>query len=244
MEIPSSLSTDVLICGAGPGGVAAALSVARAGRRCILIDPTDWIGGQLTSQAVPPDENRWIERSSGVQGATASYLAFRDAVRQWYRDHRPLNDDARSNTELNPGGGWVSRLCFEPVVGVAVLNAMLSPFVQRGLITILLDHEPIAADVDHDRVRAVTLANHAGETVTIEARYFLDATELGDLLPLTNAGYRVGAEHANTFGELHGRPDADDPLDQQAISWCFAVEHRPGENYTVDRPARYDFWRD
>ena len=63
------------------------------------------------------------------------------------------------------------------------------------------------------------------------------------LLPLTNAGYRIGAEAISDFGELHGHP-VGDPNDQQAVSWCFALEHRPGEDHTIARPERYAFFRD
>src|SRR5437667_465258 len=52
---------DVVVVGGGTGGVAAALAAARAGLRVILTEETDWVGGQLTSQAVPPDEHPWIE---------------------------------------------------------------------------------------------------------------------------------------------------------------------------------------
>ena len=48
---------DLAIIGGGLGGCAAALAAARNGLRVILTEETDWIGGQLTSQAVPPDEN-------------------------------------------------------------------------------------------------------------------------------------------------------------------------------------------
>ena len=50
-------------------------SVAAAWRRpglvgvVILSEETDWLGGQLTQQAVPPDEHPWIESF----GCTASY---------------------------------------------------------------------------------------------------------------------------------------------------------------------------
>src|SRR6266545_4302844 len=55
------LSCDVAIIGGGTGGCAAALAAARNGMRVILVEETDWIGGQLTAQAVPPDEHPWIE---------------------------------------------------------------------------------------------------------------------------------------------------------------------------------------
>src|SRR5213080_1898225 len=107
------MKVPILILGGGTGGVAAALAIARSGGRCIITEPTDWIGGQLTSQAVPPDENRWIEgdESPGFFGATASYIDFRSRLRQYYRANRRLTEAARSNPRLNPGNGWVSHIC-------------------------------------------------------------------------------------------------------------------------------------
>ena len=32
-------------------------------------------------------------------------------------------------------------------------------------------------------------------------------------------------------------------MDQQAITWCAALEWRPGEDHTLERPAAYEFWR-
>ena len=54
-------TTDILIIGGGLGGVAAALSALKLGKRVILSEETDWLGGKLTEQAVPPDENPCIE---------------------------------------------------------------------------------------------------------------------------------------------------------------------------------------
>ena len=99
--------TDILVAGGGVGGVAAALAAVSLGRRVVLTEETDWLGGQLTSQAVPPDEHRWIESF----GCTARYRKFRQGVRQYYRDHYPLNFSAQRDPHLNPGAGSVSKLC-------------------------------------------------------------------------------------------------------------------------------------
>jgi len=104
---PLSLSAAVLIVGGGVGGVAAALAACRAGQRVVLTEETLWIGGQLTSQAVPPDEHPWIEES----GCTRSYREFRDEVRLRFLRDAPLNSASRSVARINPCGGWVSRLC-------------------------------------------------------------------------------------------------------------------------------------
>ena len=236
----SEWGADLVIAGGSVGGCAAALAACRAGLRVILTEATDWIGGQLTSQAVPPDEHPWIESA----GCTRAYRQFRNGVRGYYRDHFPLTARARADALLNPGNGSVSRLCHEPRVALAVIEQMLAPHLSTGRLRILLEHEPIAADVAGDRVRAVTVRDRGSDRRRVlAAPYFIDATELGDLLPLTRTEFVVGAESRRETGEPRA-PEAADPLDQQAVTWCFAIDHRPGEDHTIDRPADYAFWRD
>ncbi|MCA9153960.1 MAG: FAD-dependent oxidoreductase, partial [Planctomycetales bacterium] len=47
------LTTDVLVCGAGCAGTAAALSAARQGVRVLLIEKAPFAGGILTSVGLP-----------------------------------------------------------------------------------------------------------------------------------------------------------------------------------------------
>ncbi|MFA0741777.1 MAG: hypothetical protein DFNUSKGM_001894, partial [Candidatus Fervidibacter sacchari] len=68
---------DVAIIGGGLGGCAAALSATALGRKVILTEETDWLGGQLTAQAVPPDEHPWIEQF----GCTRRYRKLRNLIR-------------------------------------------------------------------------------------------------------------------------------------------------------------------
>lgn len=233
-------SADLVIVGGGTGGVAAALAACSAGLRVILTEETDWIGGQLTAQAVPPDEHPWIEQF----GCTRRYRQFRNQVRRFYQDHYPLTAEARANPLLNPGNGSVSRLCHEPRVALAVLQASLAPHVSGKRLEVLTHTSPVRADVDGDRVRSVTVRNRLSQDeMVLTAPYFIDATELGDLLPLTGTEFVIGAESRRDTGEPHA-PDEAQPLNQQAFTWCFAVDHRPGEDHTITRPAEYEFWRD
>jgi hypothetical protein len=232
--------TDVLVVGAGLGGVAAALAACRAGRSVMLTEETDWIGGQLTSQAVPPDEHPWVEQF----GTTTSYRRLRDGIRDYYRRWYPLRGRARDRRDLNPGAGRVSKLCHEPRVALAVLEAMLAPYRAAGTLSVLLHTVPAAAQVDRDRVTAITLCStrDRGVRTTVEADMVLDATENGDLLPLTGCEWVTGAEAQREHDEPSA-PEHADPHDIQGFTYCFAVDHRPGENHVIDRPADYTFWR-
>ncbi|WP_283138440.1 FAD-dependent oxidoreductase [Rhizohabitans arisaemae] len=231
---------DVLVVGGGLGGVAAALAALRGGAHVVLTESTAWLGGQLTSQAVPPDDHPWVERF----GASVSYRALRAGIRDHYRRWYPLRADSAADPYLNPGAGRVSRLCVEPRAAVAVLDAMTAPWQAAGRLTVLRRHTPVAASVDGDRVRSVTLLDgETGTEVVVEADYVLDATEIGDLLPLTGTEYVTGFESREDTGEPSA-PAKAQPLNMQAVSVCFALEHRAGEDHTIDKPDDYPYWRD
>jgi len=234
------LAADVVIIGGGLGGCAAALAAARNGLRVIMTEETDWIGGQLTSQAVPPDENQWIE----THGGTRSYQELRTRIRDYYRHNFPLTEAARANLQLNPGNGDVSRLCCEPRVALAGLQEMLAPFVAGNRVEIWLEHKAVGASVTGDKIEAVQVrSSRTGNKLTLHAPWFVDATEMGDLLPLTKTEYVTGAEAQKETSEPHAKSEAQ-PHNMQAFTCCFAMEYLRGEDHTIGPPRDWKFWRD
>ena len=78
----ADIQCDVLIIGASLGGVAAALRAGAVGAAVCLVEPSGWIGGQMTGQGVStPDENEYVE----TVGSTASYRDFRQRVLRAYQ---------------------------------------------------------------------------------------------------------------------------------------------------------------
>jgi hypothetical protein len=205
----------------------------------ILTEETDWIGGQLTSQAVPPDEHQWIES----HGCTQTYRALRNGIRDFYRRHYPLTEAVRATLTLNPGDAMVSRICHEPRVALAVLEAMLAPYVSQGNLTLLLETKAISAEAANDSVRAVKVRDlRSDRERVLNAPFFIDATELGDLLPLTKTEFVTGAESRQQTGELHAAEKAD-PNNQQAFTMCLAVDFDPHGEHVIEKPPEYAFWR-
>jgi len=238
-EITKEFAADVVIIGGGLGGCATAIAACRNGLNVILTEETDWIGGQISQQGVPPDEHQWIE----TEGAPASYRDFRKRVRDYYKRNYALTDDAKAREYLNPGDGSVSRICHEPKVAVAVLNEIFAPYTSTGRLKILTDYKISKADVAGDSVKHLEVVNtKSGNSIVLTAPYFVDATECGDLLPLTGTEYITGAEAKSDTKEIHAALKHE-PKNNQAFTLCFAMDYQPDVNNTIDKPANYDFWK-
>lgn len=103
---------DVVIVGGTTAAFAAALSAADEGARVALLEPTDWVGGQLTASAVPAVDEAWHKVTDPDSG---DVLVNVSAIAREPANMTPLFRDALLATG-NPGRGWVSRFCFEPRV--------------------------------------------------------------------------------------------------------------------------------
>ncbi|MEY2785382.1 MAG: hypothetical protein RL277_1592 [Planctomycetota bacterium] len=213
---------DVLIVGGSLGGCAAAIGAE--GLDVWMVEDSDWIGGQVTSQGVSAlDEHRLIESFGG----TREYMQFRAGVRR------------RSGGVANPGGGWVSRLCFEPRVGLAELEERLA----RSGTRILREARVVRAEVHEDRVREVSILDREGREIRLAPRLVLEASDTGEFYPLAGIEHRLGSDAKSETREAHAK-DVADPLRQQSYTYPFAVEWRPGESHVIEKPEGYERFRD
>jgi hypothetical protein len=220
-EHVAEISCDVLIAGAGMGGIGAALAVTRHGHSACVTEETDWIGGQATAGGVPAlDENRFIE----ISGGTRSYYEFRNGIRAAY------------GGLANPGRCYVSALCFEPKVGVDVLTRMLA----GRSIRVFLRTRVVDLEQQHGRfISAVAWQFDKREALRFRFQWVLDATETGELLPMTSLPYVVGSEAKSDTAEPHAAANANHAC-VQSFTYPFAVERRDGERHIIDKPSDYD----
>ena len=161
-------------------------------------------------------------------------------------DHyRPFAGEAGKQPHFNPGNCWVSRVAFEPKVAVAAMMALLEPHIREGRLTLHLRAKVAAAETREDRIVSVTaISLDGGDTLRFRPAMVIDATELGDLLPLVGAEYVVGAETVAETGEAHAQPVERKPNCVQSFTYVFGLERRPlGERHVIERPARYEYFR-
>ena len=244
-DMTQNISCDILIVGGTAGGTAAALAAAGAGTHVCLLEETDWLGGQLTTQGVcTPDEQRHIE----TFGGTRRYNAFRTAVRAHYRTHYRLSAEAAAlpDAKFNPGNCWVSRLAYEPKIGQQILQEMARPFVEAGNLKLVFRTHAVACEMnttDSARIAAVIAEDADGIRTRFAARYVLDATDLGDLLPLCGEqgiDWTVGAESRAETGEPDA-PESPRPDWIQPLTFPFALEWSPDtiETNLIEPPEDY-----
>lgn len=229
-----NITVDIAVYGGSLGGVLAAWSAAKAGRKTALFSETEWIGGQLTSQAVPPDEHRWIEET----GCTASYRAYRNKVREHYRNHPFIIDELKTKDFFCPGGSSVSRLSHPPRLALRFLTEMLEPFIQSGVLTVYYGYALDSAEATETEIKRLLLKKD-GEYTEVKAAYYLDGTDEGDLIAKSGCEYVTGAESRAMTGE----PSSLDrflPEDRQPVTWSLAFENRLRGDYVIDKPADYE----
>ncbi len=233
----ASSPAPVVVVGGGLAGLAAVVAAVDAGANVVLLEAGTQVGGQITQQLVAPlDEHRAIE----THGAPASYRFVRDAVRAHYRRQAPPGAPAAAWT--NPGNGWVSRLCFEPRVGAAVLDDLLARVQATGRLKVLFATR--VTDVQRAGARICQLdVDTPDGPRSFRPAVVVDATELGDLLPLADAPWVTGAEARSETGERLAPAQAD-PGRTQAITVCAVLRRDPRPGPVLPRPVGYERLRD
>jgi hypothetical protein len=162
---------DVVVYGATPSGVIAAVTAARAGATTVLLEPTGHVGGMLANGLVATD----IGDKRSVGGHAKEFF---DRIAARYADR-----------------GIVARWAFEPHVAEQVFEEMLA---DAG-VTVVRDAALVAADaVALDATRIVAVTTSAG---TFTGEVFIDASYGGDLMAAAGVTHTVGREAAATYGE-------------------------------------------
>ena len=177
---------DVVVYGATPGGIAAAISSARQGRRVVLVENHDHVGGMMTSGLGKSD----VEKRALIGGL---FVEFTTRVKSYYTERYGPDSE---NAKLSRDGYY-----YEPSVAESVLDEMLR---EQQRITILKGWRLVSAKVRDHALRSIRLANRRdGKEKQLSASVFIDATYEGDLFASAGAEFRLGRESREEFGEPH-----------------------------------------
>ena len=177
---------DVVVYGATPGGISAALSAAGQGRRVALVAYNTHVGGMMTSGLGKSD----VENRAMIGGL------FREFTRRIKRTYVARYGAESENAKLCRDGYY-----YEPSVAESVLESMLQ---EQSGITVFRGWRVESATVETDALRSVEFEHRRrGERQTLASRVFVDATYEGDLYAAAGAEFRLGRESRDAFNEPH-----------------------------------------
>jgi FAD dependent oxidoreductase len=229
---------DVVIVGATPGGIAAAVAAARSGASVLLVEEQAHVGGVIAGG---------LSNIDNVNTAVIGGL-FNEFKRRIV-EHYVKTYGAESPQVKACRGGTD----FEPRVAEKIFNEMLTG---EKRITVRLRHRLRGAVREGARLRQIVLEDlaHNAAAAIVTGGVFIDATYEGDLAALAGVPYRVGRESRGEYGEKYaGRiymdlvtkeilPGSTGEADRgiQAFCFRFPLTQQPENRVPVERPASYD----
>ncbi|SFH54154.1 FAD-dependent oxidoreductase [Planctomicrobium piriforme] len=233
-----AVESEVVVVGATPGGIAAAVAAARCGRSVVLVEAEDHVGGIVSNGLTNAD----IANRQAVGGL---FYQFTRRVLDYYKalDGKPDGP----NVKLSRDGYW-----YEASVAERIFRDMLGE--HKGLITVMTRHALRSAQVDGHQLIAVTVIDLATQNeVMLQAKVFIDATYEGDLAALAGAKCRLGRESRDEFGEPHAGfvftrfgetellPGSTGAADNAIEAFCFRmhVTKNPANLVPVEKPDGY-----
>lgn len=195
-------SYDIIIAGGGTGGISAAIQAARMGVSVLVVESSTWIGGQATAAGVSTMDDM-SRQMSGI------YEEFINRIKSYY--------DSRGKS-MGTCYWYTGSRAFEPRIGQEAFISMINEARRRGTLEFLMNSEITSVNMNKRAVTGVTVRTPSGNR-NYSCKVLIDATEYGDILPITKTPYRAG----NSVSKFLN-PDAM----IQDITWTAVIKKYPG----------------
>ncbi len=208
-QIPVVCQADVVICGAGPAGVSAALSAARTGAKTILLDSQGCLGGIWTASLLS-----LILDTTGKKGILEEIIAKLDAIPGTTRRH---------------GAGSVN---YDPEVMKLVLEEMCA---EAG-VQIQYFTQVVGAIKDGHRIKAVITESKSGREAIV-GKVFIDCTGDGDLAARSGCGFDFGSPETGKFQPMSFIVLVTGIKSSEVRPFYYDMENPAGRNYKKNMMA-------
>ncbi|MEB2782916.1 FAD-dependent oxidoreductase [Algoriphagus sp. C2-6-M1] len=206
---------DLIIVGGGASGTAAGIAAGRLGTNTLIIEPTTWLGGMLTSAGVSAiDGNHKLP--SGIWGE------FKSKLEEYYGGPEKL------------ATGWVSNTLFEPKVGNQILQEMA-----KSVGDLTVSFESDWKSVSYTESGWTVSFSKNGQLYEAIAPMLIDATELGDVAASQGLPYRLGMDSRDEIGETFA-PAESNTIIQDLTYVVTLQDYGNGADKTISKPSNYD----
>lgn len=164
-QTPVKGSFDVIVCGGGPTGIAAAIAAARRHKRVLIVEAYGFFGGMWTMGMVSPFFDQ--ENKGGICREIVSAI------------------DARKKSVQNGPGMWV--------FDVEEMKLLLDEMIEKEQISILFHTQVVAPVLSGDTIQGVIVENKGGRSAYL-AQIVIDCTGDGDVAARAGAPVQIGNE--------------------------------------------------
>ena len=188
-DVPVGEARDVVVCGGGPSGVAAALAARRAGASVLLVEAQGQLGGTGTSGLV----SHWLGGRTGDCQRWVVGGLFKSLSEEAARRGIALIPTSDRKKPYQPHGwfhGLAHGIPFDPYAMAALLDEQTA----AAKVHVLLATQALDVAVAGGRITHVVVANKSG-LAAIPATVVVDAT--GDADIAARSGCQV----------IHGRDE-------------------------------------
>lgn len=185
---------DVIVCGAGTGGVIAALAAARAGARTAVVEYKGYVGGIAAEGGCGLHSfyNLWkpfpgVEKKKIVRGIPEEFI-----------DRLTKVGGASGHNETIMNYGYDSdALC----VDVELYKYVALQMLREAGVQVYLNTMVVDAVTEGNRIKGIITESHEGCSALM-GRMFIDATGYGDLSARAGASYTEPNDYAvaNSMG--------------------------------------------
>lgn len=220
------LSTDVLIFGGTPSGIAAALATGRSGYSVVLMEPYSHIGG-LTANGLSHTDFH------SVEGLSGAFLEFTHRVENYYRTK--YGEDSIQLKDCRGGTNG------EPHVNQRVFETMLE---EVGSVVVRTRHTLTGVssvggtDGEISSISSAKFKGPNGNAVAISAGIFIDASYEGDLMAMAGVPYAVGRESKYEYNESLAPEVGDGQV--QGYNFRLIVTDDPANRVMPRAPEGYN----
>ena len=190
---------DVVIYGGTSAGIAAAIQSSRMGKKVVMIEPTNRIGGLTTGGLGATD----IGNKQAIGGISRE---FYQNIKKYYNDPQSWKwqkqeDYRQSRNKSGEDAMWT----FEPSAALKVYKKMIDKENIELVYEGQLDREN-GVIKDGTRITEIRMMNGK----SYKGQQFIDATYEGDLMAAAGVSYTIGRESNKEYGETLNGVQAND----------------------------------
>ena len=186
-----TLTTDIVVYGGGAGGVMTAYQAAVMGKRVIVIEPTEWLGGQTSASGVGPLDAGRLPLDLEY-GAIPRWLGL---VKQIYRERGLPADQVYAGCHWNWEGLKAAHACPDPYIANLAYKRLLNTPETGGRVQVLYDtdiydNSPLLKS--GNQIVGIRVRKYTNNTYyTIRSKVVVDSSEYGDLIPYSGAAFII-----------------------------------------------------